>query len=103
MADLILTNGDSAADLLHAAGRQATIMPWRDVLHEGPIMAGDLAACSRARVAFLAQRFRIPAPAIPHASPSRTSRRSARSPASRISAISLSTTFRENGTLNQSL
>ena len=60
MADLILTNGDSAADLLRAAGRQATIMPWRDVLHEGPIVAGDLAAGSRARVAFLAQRFRIP-------------------------------------------
>ncbi len=60
MADLILTNGDSAADLLMAAGKQGTILPWRDVLHEGPIVAGPLERCSVERVAYLARRFRIP-------------------------------------------
>jgi len=61
MADLIITNGDAAADLLHAAGRQATILPWRDVLHEGPLVAGPIEACSAARVGYLAQRFHLPA------------------------------------------
>jgi hypothetical protein len=59
MADLIITNGDSAADLLKAAGRQGTILPWRDVLHEGPIVAGPIEACSAARVGYLAQRFHL--------------------------------------------
>ena len=59
MAELILTNGDSAAELLRQAGRVATIMPWRDVLHEGPIVAGKLEAISAERVAYLARRFRI--------------------------------------------
>jgi hypothetical protein len=34
---LIITNGDSAADLLREAGVQANILPWRDVLHVGPV------------------------------------------------------------------
>ncbi len=34
---LIITNGDSAANLLAEAGYTDTILPWRDVLHEGPI------------------------------------------------------------------
>lgn len=58
MADLILTNGDNATNLLTLAGKRATIVPWRDVLHEGPIVF-DLAGSSKARVAFLAERFRI--------------------------------------------
>lgn len=61
MADLIITNGDSAADLLRAAGRQATILPWRDVLHEGPLVAGPIEACSAARVGYLARRFHLQA------------------------------------------
>ena len=61
MADLIITNGDSAADLLQRAGRAEPILPWRDVLHEGPLVAGPLPACSEARVAYLARRFRMPA------------------------------------------
>jgi hypothetical protein len=61
MADLIITNGDSAADLLQRAGRAEPIQPWRDVLHEGPLLAGPLPACSEARVAYLARRFRMPA------------------------------------------
>ena len=59
MTDLILTNGDSAAELLRLAGRTSTILPWRDVLHEGPIVGGALETCSAERVAYLARRFRI--------------------------------------------
>jgi Domain of unknown function (DUF1835) len=59
MAELILTNGDSAAELLRQAGRVATIVPWRDVLHEGPIAAETLEAISAERVSYLARRFRI--------------------------------------------
>lgn len=52
--DLIITNGDSAADLLRTAGRGAKIVPWRDVLHEGPVPAtADLNALSKTRVDFL--------------------------------------------------
>ena len=58
MPDLIITNGDSAAELLAAAGKVGRILPWRDVLHEGPLIA-DLVACSEARVAYLAERYRI--------------------------------------------
>ena len=46
MTSLIITNGDSAADLLAAAGQGGTILPWRDVLHEGPIVGGRLEECS---------------------------------------------------------
>jgi hypothetical protein len=59
MADLIITNGDSAAELLRLAGKEATILPWRDVLHEGPIAASELEVCTRERVPYLAWRFRI--------------------------------------------
>ena len=59
MTDLLLTNGDSAAELLRLAGRAGTILPWRDVLHEGPIPATDLDECTTARVAYLAHRFRM--------------------------------------------
>jgi hypothetical protein len=60
VTDLIITNGDHAADLLAAAGKPGLIMPWRDILHEGPIVIGPLVECSRVRAAFLAERFRIP-------------------------------------------
>jgi hypothetical protein len=60
VAGLIITNGDSAADLLRLAGRTETILPWRDVLHEGPITATGLAECSRGRALYLAHRFRLP-------------------------------------------
>jgi len=39
MVDLILTNGDSASDLLMGAGKDGQIVPWRDSLHEGPLSA----------------------------------------------------------------
>src|SRR2546423_12861085 len=58
MSELIITNGDSAANLLAAAGRTGRILPWRDVLHEGPILP-VLDACTMARVDYLSDRFRI--------------------------------------------
>lgn len=39
MTSLIITNGDSASDLLIAAGKSGRIIPWRDSLHEGPLGA----------------------------------------------------------------
>ena len=57
MTRLIITNGDTAGELLAASGIEGDILPWRDVLHEGPIVAGGLAASSAVRAAFLAGRF----------------------------------------------
>lgn len=37
---LIITNGDSAAEVIKNAGIEAEILPWRDVLHDGPVPAG---------------------------------------------------------------
>ena len=58
MADLILTNGDTATDLLAAAGKTGRIVPWRDALHDGPVTA-DLEACTALRVEHLARRFHL--------------------------------------------
>jgi len=63
MTELIITNGDKAADLLRAAGFEADILPWRDVLHEGPVSETSLASLddlehlSVIRAAFLAAAF----------------------------------------------
>jgi hypothetical protein len=63
---LMITNGDSAADLLRAAGHQADILPWRDVLHDGPVPlasedhADDLESLSAIRATFLADAFGQP-------------------------------------------
>ena len=53
---LHITNGDGAAALLAAGGCAGEILPWRDVLHEGPVPALELAALSRIRAEFLASR-----------------------------------------------
>lgn len=37
MPTLIITNGDVAAETLGIARPEATILPWRDVLHDGPV------------------------------------------------------------------
>jgi hypothetical protein len=54
---LVITNGDAAVERLAAAGIAGEILPWRDVLHDGPvpsIPAGDLASI---RTTFLADAF----------------------------------------------
>ena len=37
---LIITNGDSAAACMREARLDGEILPWRDILHEGPVPAG---------------------------------------------------------------
>jgi len=50
------TNGDSAVPLIRAAGVTGPIIPWRDILHEGPVPAGlPLEELRAVRAAFLAQ------------------------------------------------
>jgi len=49
---LIITNGDLAAAAIAKAGVEAEMLPWRDVLHDGPVPAGlslDELAVVRAR------------------------------------------------------
>lgn len=54
---LNITNGDSAADLLRAGGVSGDVLPWRDVLHEGPVPGGlDLDQLSEVRARFIAGR-----------------------------------------------
>ncbi len=51
---LHLTNGDIAAGRISAAGLPGDVLPWRDVLHEGPVPAGlDDDALRAARAEFL--------------------------------------------------
>lgn len=54
---LHLTNGDNAAERIRAAGIAGDIVPWRDVLHEGPV-PGTLgfAQLREVRVRFIAER-----------------------------------------------
>lgn len=60
MTGLIVTNGDSAAGLLREAGFVEEILPWRDVLHEGPVPAtDDLEGLSVIRARFLADAFSL--------------------------------------------
>ncbi len=37
---LNITNGDSAVELMRKAGISGEYLPWRDVLHDGPVPAG---------------------------------------------------------------
>jgi hypothetical protein len=54
---LHVTNGDSAAARLREASLDGEILPWRDVLHEGPVRAGLEPAALRAeRARFIAAR-----------------------------------------------
>ena len=34
---LIITNGDDAVARMREAGIRGEILPWRDILHEGPV------------------------------------------------------------------
>ena len=54
---LHVTNGDHAADAIRGAGIAGAVLPWRDVLHEGPVPADlPLRELSRVRAAFVASR-----------------------------------------------
>ncbi len=55
MNRLHITNGDVAADLLREARIEGEVLPWRDVLHEGPVPAGlGLHELSRVRARYIA-------------------------------------------------
>jgi hypothetical protein len=52
---LHVTNGDIAAELIRDACLPGETLPWRDVLHEGPVPSGlDDAALRRVRAEFIA-------------------------------------------------
>lgn len=54
---LHITNGDVAAEKIRAAGMRGEVLPWRDVLHEGPVPAGmPLDDLSAVRARFVAAR-----------------------------------------------
>ncbi|GJL80434.1 MAG: hypothetical protein DHS20C01_00680 [marine bacterium B5-7] len=53
---LYLTNGDSAVGLMRAAGINGNIIPWQDILHEGPVLPQlSLTEQSESRARFLDQ------------------------------------------------
>ncbi|HEX6122570.1 MAG TPA: DUF1835 domain-containing protein [Ktedonobacterales bacterium] len=52
---LHITNGDSTGETLRAAELPGAVLPWRDMLHEGPVPAGlALAELSAVRARFIA-------------------------------------------------
>jgi hypothetical protein len=53
---LHVTNGDSAIDRLRAAGFDDPALPWRDVLHDGPVPRGTDDALREVRARFIAER-----------------------------------------------
>jgi hypothetical protein len=56
MTELHVTNGDCAVAVLQAAGMKGDFLPWRDVLHEGPVNSSlSLADLSAARARFIAE------------------------------------------------
>jgi hypothetical protein len=55
-ANLHVTNGDSIVPYIEAEAPEGIVLPWRDVLHEGPVPGGMDDAMLRAeRAAFLAR------------------------------------------------
>jgi hypothetical protein len=58
---LHVTNGDAALPSLRAAGIEGDLLPWRDVLHDGPVPAGlDPAELRATRARFLAHKLQLP-------------------------------------------
>jgi hypothetical protein len=52
---LHVTNGDAAVDPIRAAGVEGGVLPWRDVLHEGPVPGGlPLPRLSEVRADYIA-------------------------------------------------
>jgi hypothetical protein len=55
MADLVITNGDVAGELLRKTLLGTEVLPWRDVLHEGPVPLTDtLETLTATRIEYLA-------------------------------------------------
>lgn len=64
---LHITNGDSAADSISQSGLGGLVLPWRDVLHEGPVPARlDLEALSEVRGRFISDAGWAPESAAPN-------------------------------------
>ena len=60
MPTLHITNGDLAAERIAPLVAPDPVLPWRDVLHEGPVRHGlTIEQLSQERAAFLAARFRL--------------------------------------------
>lgn len=60
MQRLHITDGDEAAEKIGALVQPEPVLPWRDMLHEGPVPGGlALEALSAERARFLAVRFRL--------------------------------------------
>jgi hypothetical protein len=58
---MIVTNGDVAVEKLQAANIEGHILPWRDVLHDGPVPEEERhERLSQRRAAFIAQEFGVP-------------------------------------------
>ena len=58
---LIITNADDAVARMREAGIRGEILPWRDILHEGPVPPSlSLEDLSAVRAQFLAQRGWLP-------------------------------------------
>lgn len=54
---LFVTNGDSAAGRILQAGLSEEVLPWRDVLHEGPVPSGlSPEGLREVRARFIAER-----------------------------------------------
>ncbi|MDQ4060955.1 MAG: DUF1835 domain-containing protein, partial [Pseudomonadota bacterium] len=68
---LVITNGDSAGQLLRRSGlldRDDILLLWRDNLHDGPVPAGlSLEALSQERARFLASAMRLDEQEVRHA------------------------------------
>ena len=55
--DLIITNGDQAGNLVRSSIAGAEVLPWRDVLHEGPVpFTEDREELDAIRADYLASR-----------------------------------------------
>jgi hypothetical protein len=58
---LIVTNGDSAVARMHEAGIAGDILPWRDMLHDGPVPGGlALEDLSKVRAQYLSEYLGLP-------------------------------------------
>ncbi|MEE1673123.1 DUF1835 domain-containing protein [Agarivorans aestuarii] len=60
---LHITNGDSVGDMLSESQQvQGEILCWRDVLHDGPIIAAEGQAYLKARASFIYETMCLPSP-----------------------------------------